>query len=182
MVIKPKKEGKTPSFEFFCDVKLICDRGHQRILGLRNVETGGLNNYGLVTFNENGIGSVLGDLSAVVGNYLVKTNVIGALVLANGVDSAHRLVIFKIESYVDVGVLTGKVENADRLVADEITLACVAHKAVSNKPYIFSVHISLSFHSALRLFYKYSITFFGINVNNSVKFCHAHGTDFASVA
>ena len=118
----------------------ICDSGHKSVLGLRYVETGSLNNDRLVAFNENCVRSVLGDLSSVVGNYFVETDVVCALVLADGVNAAHRLVVFKIEGDVDVCILTLKVEHAYSLVADKVALFGVTHKSVGNKPYIFSVH------------------------------------------
>ena len=50
---------------------------------MRNVQTGCLNNNGTVAFNQYRIRRILGNLSAVVGHDLVKTNMIGALMLAN---------------------------------------------------------------------------------------------------
>ncbi len=131
-------------------MKSVGDSCHQSVFGLGNIETGSLNYYGLVALDQNCVGGVLGDLSAVVGNYLVKTNVIGALVLADRVNSAHRLVVFKVESDIDIGILTRKIENADSLVADEVALLGVAHKTVGNKPYIFSVHNIYPFLAAER--------------------------------
>ena len=155
------RKKKAPFGAFFAvKLKLVRDSSHQRIFGLRNVEARSLNNDGLVAFNENGIGGVLGDLSAVISNYLVETDVVGALVLANGVDSAHRLVIFEIEGYVDVCILTRKIEHADSLVADKVALLGITHKSVGNKPYIFSVHniFVLSLYADAQ-YYIFSISF-----------------------
>ena len=128
----------------------VCNSGHKSVFGLGNVETGSLNYYGLVALDQNRVWSVLGNLSSVVSDYLVKTNVIGALVLADRVNSAHRFVVFKVESDIDIGILARKIENADGLVADEIALLGVAHKTVGNKPYIFSVHNIYPFLAAER--------------------------------
>ena len=140
--------------------KLICDGCHKRVFGLRYVKAGSLNYHGLIALNKHGVRSVLGDLSSVVGNYLVEPDVIGALMLANGVNAAHGLVVFKIKRDIDVRILAREVEHAYSLVADQLALFGIAHKSVGNKPDLFSVHNIVPFkYRGAVYFYNNSISF-----------------------
>ena len=129
-----------PSAFRFSYLKSVCDSCHKRVLGLRYIKTGGLNDDGLIALNKHCVGSVAGDLLTVLSNDLVKTNVVCSFVLAHSLDILHRLSILKIEGDVDVCVLARYVEYTNCLVAYKLALYVITHIAVGYHPNIFSVH------------------------------------------
>ena len=68
---------------------------------------------------------------------------VGALILADGVEAAQRLSVLKENGEVNVSGLARQIQYANGLVADEFTLNGVAHVAVGNEPSILSDHVYL---------------------------------------
>ena len=119
----------------------VSDGGHEGVLGLRHVQAGALHHDGAVRLHQNGVGLVAGNGLALVIDLLVQADVVGALVLADGVEATEGLGVLKENGEVDVSGLARQVQHADGLVADELALDGVAHVAVGNEPSILSDHV-----------------------------------------
>ena len=80
----------------------VCNRGHQRIFRLGNIQAGALYDNGLVAFHQDGVGGVARNGDAVRVFHFVQTNVVGALIGTDRVESAERFPILKIEGQINV--------------------------------------------------------------------------------
>ena len=68
---------------------------------------------------------------------------VGALILADGVETAQRLSVLKENGEVNVSSLARQVQHTDSLVTDEFALDGVAHVSIGNEPSILSDHVYL---------------------------------------
>jgi hypothetical protein len=139
------KYKKAPSTGVGAPGGSVCDGSHEGVFRLRHVQTGDLHHDGLVGFHQDGVGGVARDGLALVVDLLIQADVVGTLVLADGVEAAERGAILKVEGQVDVGGLTREIQHADSLVADEFALGGITHVTVGDEPGLFSVHDRDSF-------------------------------------